>query len=262
MLKARAAPLHASALQAGAPGPPGHPHRRGHHSFCGLVAPARRLLTLASPRHHGLPVTWAEWVLSQSAWTGPCLTFCIWVSPLGAQLVKSAPAVRDTPGFDPWVGKIPWRRGMATHSSILAWRIPMDRGAWWATIHGVAESGTTERLHVLSEGFFGDVYPRENTAGLHSSTSGSGERGTWWLFPRWSLSVLCTLQEEAFVCVRRRPGWLLAHNHQGCVATSRRCEKCGGRDGSPLPPLSRPLDVVVPQLPNHFSSSTAVPRYP
>ena len=27
-------------------------------------------------------------------------------------------------GFDPWVGKIPWRRKMATHSSTLAWRIP------------------------------------------------------------------------------------------------------------------------------------------
>ena len=32
--------------------------------------------------------------------------------------------------------------GMATHSSILAWRIPMDRGAWWATFHGVAKSQT------------------------------------------------------------------------------------------------------------------------
>ena len=31
---------------------------------------------------------------------------------------------------------------MATHSSILAWRIPMDRGAWWATIHGTAKSRT------------------------------------------------------------------------------------------------------------------------
>ena len=28
----------------------------------------------------------------------------------------------------------PWEKEMATHSSILAWRIPMDRGAWWATI--------------------------------------------------------------------------------------------------------------------------------
>ena len=29
-------------------------------------------------------------------------------------------------------------KGMATHSSILAWRIPMDRGAWQAIVHGVA----------------------------------------------------------------------------------------------------------------------------
>ena len=32
--------------------------------------------------------------------------------------------------------------GMTTHSSILAWRIPRDRGAWWATVHGVAKSQT------------------------------------------------------------------------------------------------------------------------
>ena len=31
----------------------------------------------------------------------------------------------------------PLEKGMATHSSILAWRIPMDRGAWQATVHGV-----------------------------------------------------------------------------------------------------------------------------
>ena len=30
--------------------------------------------------------------------------------------------------------------GMATYSSILAWRIPMNRGAWWATVFGVAKS--------------------------------------------------------------------------------------------------------------------------
>ena len=34
----------------------------------------------------------------------------------------------------------PLEEGMATHSSILAWRIPMDRGAWQATLHGVAKS--------------------------------------------------------------------------------------------------------------------------
>ena len=36
----------------------------------------------------------------------------------------------------------PLEKGMATHSGILAWRLPMDRGAWWATVHGVAKSQT------------------------------------------------------------------------------------------------------------------------
>ena len=34
----------------------------------------------------------------------------------------------------------PLEEGMATHSSILIWRIPMDKGASWATVHGVAKS--------------------------------------------------------------------------------------------------------------------------
>jgi len=38
--------------------------------------------------------------------------------------------------------------GMATHSSILAWKIQdrnsMDRGAWWATVHRITESDTIE----------------------------------------------------------------------------------------------------------------------
>jgi len=40
----------------------------------------------------------------------------------------------------------PLEKGMATHSSVLAWRIPMDRGAWQATVHGGKESDMTERL--------------------------------------------------------------------------------------------------------------------
>ena len=53
-----------------------------------------------------------------------------------AQLVKNLPAVWET-----WVrflgGEDPLEERMATHSSILAWRIPMGRGA---TVHGVTES--------------------------------------------------------------------------------------------------------------------------
>ena len=37
-------------------------------------------------------------------------------------------------------------RLMATHASILAWRIPMDKVAWQATVHNVAESNTMKRL--------------------------------------------------------------------------------------------------------------------
>ena len=61
-----------------------------------------------------------------------------WAS-LVAQMVKNPPAVQET-----WVQSLDWEdlleKGVATHSSILAWRIPMDRGAWWATAHGVTES--------------------------------------------------------------------------------------------------------------------------
>ena len=39
------------------------------------------------------------------------------------QLVKDPPAIEETQ-FDPWVGKTPLEEGKATHSSVLAWRIP------------------------------------------------------------------------------------------------------------------------------------------
>ena len=56
-------------------------------------------------------------------------------------MVKNLPAMQGT-----WVQFLNWEdpleEGMATHSSILAWRIPMDRGAWWATGHGVAKIQT------------------------------------------------------------------------------------------------------------------------
>ena len=61
------------------------------------------------------------------------------------QMVKNLPAMRET-----WVRSLgredPLEEGMATHSSLLAWRILMDRGAWKATVHGITESDMTEQL--------------------------------------------------------------------------------------------------------------------
>ena len=43
------------------------------------------------------------------------------------------------PGLIPGLGRSPGG-GHGNHSSILAWRIPVDRGAWWATVHGVEKN--------------------------------------------------------------------------------------------------------------------------
>ena len=63
-----------------------------------------------------------------------------WTS-LVAQLVRNLPVMRET-----WVRSLDWKesleKGMATHSSILAWRIPIDRGTWRAIVHGVTKSRT------------------------------------------------------------------------------------------------------------------------
>ena len=54
-------------------------------------------------------------------------------SSLVVQTVKNLSAMRETR-----VRSLGWEdpleEGMATHSSVLAWRIPMDRGTWWATV--------------------------------------------------------------------------------------------------------------------------------
>ena len=58
----------------------------------------------------------------------------------GSDSKESACNVGDL-GLIPGLGRSPGRRH-ATCSSILAWRIPMDRGAWRATVHGVTKSQT------------------------------------------------------------------------------------------------------------------------
>ena len=56
-------------------------------------------------------------------------------------MAKNPPAMWET-----WVLTLGWedlqKKEMATHSSILAWSIPMDRGAWRAIVHEVTKSQT------------------------------------------------------------------------------------------------------------------------
>ena len=67
-------------------------------------------------------------------------------------MVKNLPAMQEIQ-----VRSLGWEdsleKGMATHSSILTWRIPVDRGAWWATDHlcdlvGHKESDTAGQLSI------------------------------------------------------------------------------------------------------------------
>ena len=62
-------------------------------------------------------------------------------SSLVAQMVKNLSAMQET-----WVQSLGWEdpleEDMVTHSGILAWRVPTDRGAWQAAVHGVAKSQT------------------------------------------------------------------------------------------------------------------------
>ena len=76
-----------------------------------------------------------DWEVSRS-WIDLKLDF-----PSGSA-VKNPPAKQETQEMRVWsLGREdPLEKGMATHSSILAWGIPMDRGAWQATAHSVEKS--------------------------------------------------------------------------------------------------------------------------
>ena len=62
----------------------------------------------------------------------------VWASQV-VQMVKNLPAMQET-----WVQSLSWdgplEEGMATHSSILAWRIPMDKEVWQCKVHEVTKS--------------------------------------------------------------------------------------------------------------------------
>ena len=103
---------------------------------------------LEDPRDGG--ACWAAVYGVVQSWTRlkQLSSICIYIylhwASLVAQMVKNLPATQDT-GVWSLGWEDPLEEGMATHLSILAWRIPVDRGAWWATVHGVAKSWTRLR---------------------------------------------------------------------------------------------------------------------
>ena len=66
---------------------------------------------------------------------------CLDMGSLVAQMIKNLPAMQET-RVQSLGWEDPLETGMATHTSILAWRIRMGIGVWRATVHGVAKSGT------------------------------------------------------------------------------------------------------------------------
>ena len=70
------------------------------------------------------------------------------MASLVAQRLKRLPAMQET-----WVRSLgqedPLEKEMATHSSIPAWKIPWTEEPGGLPVHWVAESDTTEQLHLL-----------------------------------------------------------------------------------------------------------------
>ena len=79
--------------------------------------------------------------LQDYPWRRDKLLTPVFLGFLGGSDAKNPPAMWKT-----WVRSLDWKdsleEGTATHTSILAWRIPMDRGTWQAAVHEVTKIQT------------------------------------------------------------------------------------------------------------------------
>ena len=81
------------------------------------------------------------WYVVSTSYLSVIIILMIVGLPLVAQMVKRLPTMWET-----WVQTLGWEdpleKEMATHSSILAWKIPWTEEPGGLTVHGVAESQT------------------------------------------------------------------------------------------------------------------------
>ena len=114
-----------------------------HWSFSFSICPSNEYSEFISFRMHWLDLLVAQGTLKSlfqhHSFKGSVLQCSVFLASLVTQMVKNLPTTWDT-----WVPSLSWEdpleEGRATHSSILAWRIPMDRGAWQTTVHRFAKN--------------------------------------------------------------------------------------------------------------------------
>ena len=92
-------------------------------------------------------------------------------------------------GFDPWVGKVPWRKKQQPSPLFLPGN-SMDRGTWWATVHRFAKSRTRlsdSAQHVAKSYIFNSFQPQSHFI-----------QGA---FPRLSIQDLPTSEQFLSACL-------------------------------------------------------------
>ena len=113
------------------------------------------------------------------------------------------------PGFDPWVGKIPWQREWLPTPVFFQGK-SMEWGCWWATVYAAAKSQTIKLMLTLSTFWLFMVSLRTVMAlvGVSFSTlmyysehkMGLKVHGKWNILPSWTKLVLTSFYHVPWLC--------------------------------------------------------------